>query len=100
MMPKACADVEALLMLAGECDEYACKLGDATKQLYDKVWDLKSRNNGRGPTGVTVTNALERVTAKYFSKSNIVRTRRGIHPSFRTFHETVSTWVPSLSSSD
>jgi hypothetical protein len=88
-------DLSALLSLAGQCDQAAATLGTSTKLLYDKIWEIKSRS-GRGPNGVVVSSVLERVCGRYFAGSNILRTRRGPHPSATTFKAAVSSWIPAL----
>jgi hypothetical protein len=90
-------DLSRLLALAAECDRAAVTLSTSVKLLYDNVSAIKMRNAGRGPSGATVANMLERIVAKYFSNSRIINVRRGIHPTASTFHAAVSSWLASLS---
>jgi hypothetical protein len=89
-------DLDALLNIASDCDQAAATLAMSSKQLFDRVLELKGRT-GKGPTGAVVANSLERITAKYFAGSCLIRVRRGQHPSCSTFKAAVSSWLPALS---
>jgi hypothetical protein len=99
MMPKSekpLNDLDSLLSLAGQCDQAAATLAMSSKQLFDRVLELKGRT-GKGPTGAVVANSLERITARYFAGSCLIRVQRGRHPSCSTFRAAVTSWLPALS---
>jgi hypothetical protein len=97
-MPKQNAqnESEELLALAARCDESASRLGADVTDLYNRILAIRAKNDGRGPTGAVLVNALQRSLARHFGNSPILRTARGVHPAHGSFVEQLRLWLPAL----
>ena len=96
--PAAPGSIGELRELARECDKHAAAFGVAVHALHTKLTEARQRNNGRGPSGLMVTSALERCTRLYLGNSVM----RGLPGSPRLpmqsgFRDTIEKWLPSLS---
>jgi hypothetical protein len=87
---------EELLSLAERCDEHAKALGENVRELYNKVLQARAANDGRGPSGLVLYNALQRAAARHFADTPVLRMHRGAHPSCKGFKEQVTVWLEAL----
>jgi hypothetical protein len=88
---------DELLALAARCDESASRLGADVQDLYNRILAIRVKNDGRGPSGAVLLNALQRSVARHFGNTPILRMARGVHPAHGSFVEQLRLWLPALS---
>jgi hypothetical protein len=90
------SELDRLLRIAADCDRDAVSLAQNTRALYDGVLARRAAN-GRGPSGATLFQSLQRCAAQHFV-GTVLKMTRGPHPSHKSFKSQLEGWLPSLSS--
>jgi hypothetical protein len=81
------AEIATLHRLAEQCDVHAAGLAHNVRELYVRLTECRMKNSGKGPSGMMLSNCMERIWASY-SAGTILRSMRGPSPPpRRTFVE-------------
>jgi hypothetical protein len=88
--------IDKLLELAAAADRHAVAFTESIKALYNGVSDARAANDGRGPSGLVVHQAVEKIFARYAAGTPLSRVQRNAHPAFSTYKQQLALWLPAL----